>query len=183
MPVPTLTATLDTLEARLPTVPSRILRLQRTLAGAACDRTTTVVTTVTDTTRSFLDSARTSGKTVTGQARAAADDVMTTARTGIKTVAGQARAAGGDVADTARTQSKMVTGQSGAQGRKLSKDASAKATALVDSAIDAIDDDPGTGTPYEQWTKAQLMERARQLDVEGRTGLNKRQLIVALRNA
>ena len=37
------------------------------------------------------------------------------------------------------------------------------------------------GVPYEQWTKAELLERARELDIEGRTGLNKAQLIKALR--
>ena len=49
--------------------------------------------------------------------------------------------------------------------------------------VDATVAGPGAGTPYEQWTKAQLLERARQLDVEGAYKLNKRQLVKALRSA
>ena len=78
---------------------------------------------------------------------------------------------------------RTVTGQSKAQGKKVSKAATVRATKVVDSAIDAIEDKPGTGTPYEQWTKAELVERAQELDIAGRSGLNKKQLITALRAA
>lgn len=160
-PTPMLTQQLDKLEANLPAVSARLVRLQRTLAGAAYDTTAAVVTAVAGSTKQFLDVAKVSGKTVTGQARAAGDDVLTTARTGARTVAGQA----------------------GAQGAKVSKAAATGTTALLDSAIDAVDEQPGSGKPYEQWTKAQLLERAKELDVEGRYGLDKRGLIAALRSA
>ena len=205
MTTATCTERLDQLESNLPAVSARVLRLQRTLAGAAYDRTAAVVTTVAGNTKAFLDTARISGKTVTGQARAAGSDVLTTANTGIKTVTGQARAAGsdvlttantgiktvagqatrvaGDVASSTRTGARTVSGQSQAQGKKVSKAASARATKVVDSAIDAVEDKPGTGKPYEQWTKAELVERAQELDIDGRSGLNKKQLIAALRVA
>ena len=163
MPTPTITDRLDQLEANLPAVPARIVRLQRSLAGAWYNQTAAIVGAVTGSTKSFLDTTRTSGKTVTGQARAAVEDVASTARTGAKTVTGQAKA----------------------QGRRISDTASTETTALLDSAIDAVDsqlDHPGSGTPYEQWTKAQLLERATELDVEGRSGMNKSQLIKALRS-
>ena len=51
MPTATLTEQLDKLEANLPAVPARILRLQRTLAGAAYDRTAAVVTAVAGSTK------------------------------------------------------------------------------------------------------------------------------------
>ena len=57
------------------------------------------------------------------------------------------------------------------------------ASLLLDGAIDAVEDKPGTGRPYEQWTKAELLERAQELDIEGRSGLNKNELIRALRRA
>ena len=183
MPTPTLTEQLDKLEANLPAVSARVLRLQRTLAGAAFDRTAAVVTTVAGSTKTFLEQARTSGKTVTGQARAAGGDVLTTTRTGVKAVAGQAADAAGDVATTARTGARTVRGQAKAQGRKVSKTATAETKDVLDKAIDAVDDKPGTGKPYEQWTKAELLERAQELDIEGRSGLNKKQLIAALRKA
>jgi hypothetical protein len=161
MPIPTITDRLDQLEANLPAVPARIVRLQRTLAGAWYDQTAAVVSAFADSTKSFLSTTRDSGKTVTGQARAAAEDVASSARTGARTVSGQAKA----------------------QGRRISDKATTETSTLLDSAIDAVDDNhPGSGTPYEQWTKAELLERATELDVDGRSGMNKAQLIKALRS-
>ena len=161
---PTITEQLDRFESSLPAIPARIMRLQRTLAGAAYDQTTTMFQAWTDSTKAFLGTARVSGKTVTGQVKAAGEQVATATRTGARTVAGQ----------------------TAAQGRRVSNAASGEATKLLDDAIDAVDtsaaaEQPGSGVPYEQWTKAELLERARELGVEGRTGLNKAQLIKALR--
>ena len=78
---------------------------------------------------------------------------------------------------------RTVAGQASAQGKKVSKAATDRGDAsLLDSAIDAVERrQPGSGKPYEQWTKAELLERAQELDIEGRSGLNKKQLIAALR--
>ena len=35
---------------------------------------------------------------------------------------------------------------------------------------------------YETWTRAELYERAQELDIQGRAGMKKRDLIEALRN-
>ncbi len=165
MATPTLTGTitdqLDRLESNLPAVPARIVHLQRALASAAYDRTSSVVQALSESTKAFLDTARVSGKTVTGQARAAGEQVV----------------------DTARTSAKTVAGQASAQGRKVSESAAGEAEKLLDDAIDAVEDTPGTGHPYEQWTKAELLERAQELDIEGRSGMNKNELIKALRRA
>lgn len=40
----------------------------------------------------------------------------------------------------------------------------------------------GSSPPYEEWTKDDLEERARELDIEGRSSMNKDELIKALRN-
>ncbi|WP_405109893.1 Rho termination factor N-terminal domain-containing protein [Phaeobacter sp. BS52] len=40
----------------------------------------------------------------------------------------------------------------------------------------------GKAPPYEDWTKDELMERARELEVEGRSTMSKDELIKALRN-
>jgi hypothetical protein len=156
-----LTTRLDELEARLPTVPAHVLRLQRTVAGATYDQTAAAVSAFADSTKAVLTTARHARATVIGQARAATDDIVTTIRTGVATVAGQARA----------------------QGRTVAQRVETEATSLVDSAIDAVEDTPGTGTPYEQWTKAELVERARELGVPSPTTLNKAGLIKALRAA
>ena len=156
-----LTSRLDELEARLPAVPARIFKLQRTVAATSYDRTLAAFEAIVSATTAFLATARTSGKTVTGQARAAAEDVVTTARTGANTVAGQASA----------------------QGKKVAEAAERTATGLVDQAIDAVEDAPSSGTPYEQWTKAELVERAKELKIVGPTRMSKAELIATLRAA
>jgi hypothetical protein len=40
----------------------------------------------------------------------------------------------------------------------------------------------GKASPYEEWTKEDLMERARDLDVTGRSDMTKAELIEALRS-
>ena len=111
--------------------------------------------------KSFFDTALTSSKTVTGQARAAGEQLVATLTNSIKTVAGQ----------------------SVAQGKKVSEAAEAEVTGLVDAAIDAVEDAPGAGTPYEQWTKVELVARAKELNVVGPTRMSKKELIKALRAA
>ena len=39
----------------------------------------------------------------------------------------------------------------------------------------------GKAPPYEDWTKDELMERARELDIDGRSDMTKAELIDALR--
>ena len=40
----------------------------------------------------------------------------------------------------------------------------------------------GKAPPYEEWTKDALMDRARELDIDGRSGMTKAELIDALRS-
>lgn len=40
----------------------------------------------------------------------------------------------------------------------------------------------GEASPYEEWTKEDLYERAKEIGIDGRTNMNKKQLIDALRN-
>lgn len=41
----------------------------------------------------------------------------------------------------------------------------------------------GSSPPYEEWTVEELRKRARQLDVDGRSTMNKEELISALRDS
>jgi hypothetical protein len=154
-----LTTRLDDLESRLPTVPARVLHLQRALAGNAYDQAAAAFGAFAESTQAVLTTARNAGATVVGQARAATEDVATSVRNAVATVTGQAKAQGRAVAERIETES----------------------TSLVDSAIDAVEDAPGTGTPYEQWTKAELVERAKEVGVPSPTTMNKAGLIKALR--
>jgi hypothetical protein len=157
----TFTTQLDRLERSLPTVPARVVRLQRVVAGGTYDQVADAVQTVVTATRNFLETARVSGRTVTGQTRAA----------------------GVDVVDTATRNAKQVVGQTKAQGRRVATTATQQVTDVLDAAIDAVDPAPGSGKPYEQWTKAELLSRADELGIERRSTLSKKQLIAALRNA
>ena len=159
--MPTLTTQLDRLEGVLPYVPARIVRLQRTIAAATYDQFTGAVKAWVDASTSLLGTAQTASRTVTGQTRAARTDVLT----------------------TATRNAKMVVGQARAQGRHVASRAKEEATDLIDTAIDSVDPNPGSTKPYEQRTKAELLERAQELGIAGRTSLNKKQLIAALRNA
>lgn len=40
----------------------------------------------------------------------------------------------------------------------------------------------GKASPYEDWTKDELYDRAQELDISGRSDMNKDELISALRN-
>ncbi len=40
----------------------------------------------------------------------------------------------------------------------------------------------GKAPPYEEWTKDELYERAQELEIEGRSDMDKDALIAALRN-
>ena len=69
-----------------------------------------------------------------------------------KTVTGQVKAAGEQIASTTRTGARTVAGQTTAQGRRVSKSASGEATKLLDDAIgavdsSAVDERPGPAAP------------------------------------
>ena len=161
-----ITERLDELEANLPAVPARVVRLQRAIAGAACDQTAAVATAVATSTRTVLDAARISGRTVTGQARAAADDVVSSARGGARQVTGQR-----------------------AQGRRIAGTASRETTQLLDSAIDTVEDvDATVGSPrrrhplraVDEGPAARARPSARR---RGRLQAEQAQLVKALRSA
>lgn len=40
----------------------------------------------------------------------------------------------------------------------------------------------GEASPYEQWSKQELYDRAKEIGIDGRSNMNKAQLIDALRN-
>lgn len=55
-----------------------------------------------------------------------------------------------------------------------------KAAAIANSGKEASRKG-GENPPYEEWTKEELYDRARELDIEGRSDMSKDELIAALR--
>src|SRR6478672_13134335 len=79
-----ITERLDALESSLPTIPAKVLHFQRALAAAYYDRTTAAFQALVDAYRTMFESALVATRTVTGQARAAGEQVGATVSTGVK---------------------------------------------------------------------------------------------------
>jgi len=153
-----LTRRLDRLEADLPTIPARAVGLTR----ATVHR---VNTTANDVGREF-------GR------------FTSTASTTLSTTVGQARSAVERTSSTAQRTSKQTVGQARAQAKITGKAARRSATALLDDATRAIEPDgDGKTAALDGWTKADLYERAQELDIDGRSSMSKRELVRALRSA
>ena len=56
------------------------------------------------------------------------------------------------------------------------------ANAAANSSRSDVGHRGGASRSYEDWTKQELMERAREIDIDGRSSMNKSELIDALRN-
>jgi hypothetical protein len=128
-----------------------------------------------------LDTSRTAGKTVVGQTRSATERAADTVATGARTVAGQTRAAATQSAKAITSSAKEVAGQATAQGGRVAAVIGREANHVVDETTRKVNEEPSRGTPYEDWTKAQLLDRARELDIDGRATMNKAELVDALR--
>ncbi len=64
-----------------------------------------------------------------------------------------------------------------------SKEKSARiANAAANTSRSAVGRKGGKSGSYDDWTKADLVKRARELEIDGRSSMNKQQLVEALRN-
>jgi hypothetical protein len=157
-----LTRRLDRIEAALPRVPAKALGLGRATAHRV---NATAADVASDVARQF------------GRLGSTADNALSTS-------VGQARSSVQRTSATARRTSKEAVGQARAQGRRTGAAAEESATALLDDATRAIEPD-GDGRPaaLDEWTKAELYERAQELDIDGRSTMSKRELVRAIRSA
>lgn len=179
------TRRLDEFERDLPPIAAGVVRLNRAVLRSVGRAATFGARAVRDALDSIMSTTSTATSTVGGQAKDAAETFSTATGTELRVVAGQARRAAKDVVSTADTQTRTVAGQARAQSRRVGERIADETEELIERATDAVedvaDDRPGSGVPYEQWTRAQLYERAQALDIEGRSGMSKAQLVRALR--
>ncbi len=126
--------------------------------------------------------ARDTGATVVGQTRSATQRTIDEVTANTKQVVGQTRSATQRTVDEVTANTKQVVGQTRAQGKRGAAQVDDVADATARRAVDAVDGSPSSGTPYEQWSKAELYERAQELDIDGRSGMTKDELIAALRS-
>ena len=162
-------------------LPQRMCELNKAIVRTTMSNVASVAGLVGRSIGRTFDSSRVAGKTVVGQTRSATERTADTVATSVKTVAGQARVAASTSADAVSNAAREVAGQANAQGAKVAATVGRESNHVVDELTRKAKDQPRSGTPYEEWTKAQLMDRARELDVDGRATMNKAELVDALR--
>lgn len=57
-----------------------------------------------------------------------------------------------------------------------------KAARISNAPTEKTSQKGGSHPPYEEWTVEELHDRAREISIDGRSGMNKSELIEALRN-
>ena len=175
-----LDARLDWLEERLPALPAASLRFQRSLAKQTQDTYCEAFTAMRESFQAMAVATANAVKTVAGTARWTGQRTADVATTGAKTVVGQGKAQARIAAEAVADEASKLASRTG----KAATDTLDTATDAVDSVRESVERDrPGSGVPYEEWTKAELYERAQDLDIEGRATMSKSELIAALRSA
>lgn len=168
---------LDAVERRLPPVVSSGFRLQRRVAEQAASGTGAAVQAVRSSAKAVATVAQAATKTVAGTTKWAVTRTLDTANTAFKTVTGQVRAQSTRTADAARDEMHDLT----QQAAETAEGAVETAEAAMSAAADEVRSGPSG--PYENWTKDELYDRAQELDIDGRSTMNKDELIEALRAA
>ncbi|MDP9022453.1 MAG: Rho termination factor N-terminal domain-containing protein [Actinomycetota bacterium] len=101
-----------------------------------------------------------------GTVRDGAQRTVATARDATRRTATTARGAAREAAVTARDTSQETAETATSEARRTAEEASR-----------------AVGPDYEEWTRAELYERAQELDIEGRSQMNKDELVKALYDA
>jgi hypothetical protein len=154
-----ITERLDRLENDLPSIPAKSLRLTRATTRRVNDAATTIAERAGEFARPVARGALTATKTVVGQARSATGHSVASIRRGRNETVGQFTA-----------QAKRAVDVLGEETGNLLDDATASV------APEAID--PAS---LHDLTKSELYERAKALDIEGRSAMSKAELVGALR--
>jgi len=157
----TITQRLDDLERRLPPIPRKVVTLGR--AGADRIGATTG------------DIARDVGRQLSR--------VTTVAGHAVNTSVGQTRSAFDRTAKAARDNTNEAVGQARAQTSRSGRAAERGAVALLDDAARAVEPSDGSPAALDEWTKAELYDRAQELDIPGRSTMDKRELIDAIHSS
>lgn len=122
----------------------------------------------------------------------ALEDVVRTAWTGAsdlwETTGSSVEASTNAVRSSVQQNLRVVGRQADRTGDRLedrAEDAAKKVTKATDTAVAETMRTGATepDRPYEAWRKGELYERAQDLDIEGRSGMSKAELVRALRSA
>lgn len=168
---------LDRIEEGLPTLPAAVLRIQRSVAERIVDQGRHALCVVGDAVSSTVSVGRNATRTVTGTARHAGSESADVATVGARRTVGQARAQAARTADAARDSGATV----GEELRDLADETVSAVTDVADEmAATTTAAVQGTPMSYDHWTKKDLYDLAQDLDIEGRSSMNKDELIAAI---
>lgn len=148
---------LDQLEAKLPPLAASMLRVNRAIANRTGEELAKLAAMFADSASSIASAATSGAHTVTGTARWAAERTASTAATGVRQTVGQAKA-----------QTKIAVENASEELEELAEDIDPEAPPV-----------PAAGD-LETKTKAELYDRAQELDIEGRSTMTKAELVAAL---
>jgi len=195
-----VTDRLDAIENSLPEIPSKALAATRASVRRVNDVFGSAGKSVCSRVETVGDEASAASSTTTGQARAAATRSASTIERGVKQTTGQARAAAERTVDSVTRGVKETAGQARSNAEKSAAtirrgvaettgQARAQTSRTIDAVNDnvegALDDAKVAAEPDDMatWTKAELYERAQELDIDGRSGMTKAELIGALQKS
>lgn len=173
-----ITVRLDDLEDTLPAIPSKALAATRASVRRVNDVIESVASSVQQRFGNVADDTATAVKTTTGQAKEASKRATESIKDGVAQTTGQARAATGQAATTVKSSVKQTTGQAKAQARKVTESVSHEVEGALDDVKVATDPDR-----YADMSKADLYDRATELDIEGRSTMTKAELLGAIQKA
>jgi len=148
---------LDELEAKLPPLAANIVQVNRAIYA-----------------RTTRDLSR-FGTMLADSAGA----IASAAAVGMRTVGGTAKWAAERTTDAASTGARQTMGQVKAQTRLTAETANEELEDLADDIDPSADPVPAAGD-LETKTKAELYDRAQELDIEGRSSMSKAELVAAL---
>ncbi|MGA7759212.1 MAG: hypothetical protein WCA90_04440 [Ilumatobacteraceae bacterium] len=154
-----VTERLDELERRLPPIPRKAVTLGRASAARIGATTGGIAR---DIERQF------------SRVTAVAGDAVNTSK-------GQTRSAVDRTATTLRRNTNEAVGQTRAQMKRSATAAERGTVALLDDATRAVETNEHSPAALEEWTKADLYDRAQELDIQGRSTMAKRELMDAIR--
>ncbi|MFN3216267.1 MAG: Rho termination factor N-terminal domain-containing protein [Acidimicrobiales bacterium] len=168
---------LDRIEDGLPALPAAVLRIQRSVGERIVDQSRHALCVVGDAVSSTVSVGRNAARTVTGTARHAREESADVATVGMRRTVGQARAQTARTADAARAGGATVADEL----RDLAEETVSATTDVADE-VAATTAAAVQGTPmsYDHWTKKDLYDLAQDLDIDGRSTMNKDELIAAI---
>lgn len=154
-----ITDRLDRLEADLPAIPAKSLRLTRATTRRVNGVTSAVIERGGEFARPVARSAMNATKTVIGQTRSATNRSVASIRKGSNETVGQLNAQASRAAGTLRSETES----------------------LLDDATASVAPETSNPASLEDLDRAELYRRAQALDIDGRSAMSKAELIEALR--